>query len=526
MRRALHVLLVCAVAATVLGPVPAVAASGGQDAAPSIESTPSSVTQPCQPATSTAAERTPAAHSATAATPSAAANDTVTVRSALGYGLADLDEASEIAAAADRGDLQAGRVAVRDVLVVTLRNDALATDLGAGNATAAFRDRTDGSTRPLVVRQRGTCRPPKHLVLSPNVTRVVAAPDAGVVHVVVDLANATTRNEYESEPAPESFAFPGRILVNATVDAGDGPRSVEREVEAFRREAELADVPDGEPALRTASPDAELAVDTNVDGSVPVSFVLRNDGGDVVVRSDATTDEDGAALTQVDLTGVAAGTTLNLSVRVDGHDLLDEPRTVRVVERRATVANVTAADRAQSASVSATVSLEAGGFVVLHRGDVDGPVVGHSRDLAPGDREHVTVYLTEPVRNETTVVAVAHRDANRNRLFDDANDDPRYAEGTVTGSVVVANASLPAPSNDTAPERDTSAWTATTPETTDAVATTTSSSGSVDPTTSTGGGTAGTSTDERDDQNRSIPGFDAGVAVLAVLATGLALARR
>lgn len=517
MRRALHLVLLGVLTASVAA-APVVAVASGtavQSDATGREN-----------ATCTA----DAAAAATDAGPSAAAaNDSVVARSAVGYRLVDLDSREDLSAAAARGDLEPGRVAVSDVLVLTLRDDALAADLGAGNATSAFLARTNGSTAPLVVRQQGTCRPPKHLVLGETVTRVVAAPDDGAVHVVVDLANATMRNAYETESVADALRTASELYVNATVRGGNQSRSVERSVQTFRREATLRGVPPGGPAFRTAAANATVAVDTNLASGREPSLVLRRPDGDVVASAPSTVDDEGVANATVSLADVAVGTRLTLSVTVAGRNVLDGPDEVRVVEDAATVDDVAVDERAQSVAVTANVAVGAGGFLVLHAGNASGPVVGHSGYLAPGEHDAVTAYVSDPVQNGTTVVAVPHVDEERNRAFDGADSDPRYTGGDVAASVVVADASLPAPGTATAPERDTSAWT-TTPSSTTTPATTTappSTSASATTTTArTGATSAGSTGNGSSDPGGPIPGFGAVLAALAVLATVAVAARR
>jgi len=524
MRRALHLVLLAALTASVAAS-PVLAATGGTLAGDATAST----TPTCTNAQGSGTIQADSAMARTesAASPANGTNETVAVRSAVGYRLAALDSREELAAATERGDLEAGRVPVHDVLVLTLHDGVLADDLGAGNVTSGFLARTNGSTAPLVVRQRGTCRPPKHLVLGANVTRVVSAPADDAVHVVVDLANATMRNDYETEPATDVLRYGDELYVNATVHGEDGPTTVERTVEAFQREAQLHGVPPGGPAFRTANPSATVAVKTNFVSGRAVSLALRRPDGDVVASETASVDDHGIARATVSLAGVDAGTRLVLSATVAGRDVLRGPDEVHVVEYAASVDDATVDDRPQSVAVTANVSVGAGGFLVLHAGNASGPVVGHSGYLPPGEHDAVAAYVSEPVANGTTVVAVAHVDDRRNRAFDGVDADPRYAGADAAASVVVGEASLPAPGTATAAERNTSAWT-TTPAKSTPPTTTSPTTRSTTASSTTAGFTNGIGSVDEDPPvtGDRIPGFGAALAALAVLATVAVAARR
>jgi len=84
------------------------------------------------------------------------------------------------------------------------------------------------------------------------------------------------------------------------------------------------------------------------------------------------------------------------------------------------------------------VTLHDGGFVTVHDstlvdGEVIGSIRGTSAYLAPGTHETVDVTLDEPLENDDTVFAMAHRDTNDNQAYDFVE-----SEGGADGPYVAA----------------------------------------------------------------------------------------
>ncbi len=91
------------------------------------------------------------------------------------------------------------------------------------------------------------------------------------------------------------------------------------------------------------------------------------------------------------------------------------------------------------------VTMASGGFVVIHDsslvGEVIGSVIGVSEYLEEGTHENVEITLDEPLEEDETLIAMAHRDTNNNQEFDfvesDGADDGPYE---VAGELVTDDA--------------------------------------------------------------------------------------
>ena len=74
--------------------------------------------------------------------------------------------------------------------------------------------------------------------------------------------------------------------------------------------------------------------------------------------------------------------------------------------------------------VSSVTPPEGGGFIALHEGSEDGPVIGTSEYIAEQDR-NVRIQLDESLDSDVTVVAVLHEDTDGDQALD-PSDDQRY----------------------------------------------------------------------------------------------------
>ncbi|WP_425433303.1 DUF7282 domain-containing protein [Haloarcula rubra] len=151
------------------------------------------------------------------------------------------------------------------------------------------------------------------------------------------------------------------------------------------------------------------------------------------------------------------------------------------------------------------VTLQDGGFVTVHdasvtEGAVFESIRGTSAYLAPGTHENVTVTLSDPVTENTTLVPMAHRDTDGDEAYTFAESEGS-ADGpyVAAGSAVVAVGDL---SVESATMDDESA--------TEDAMTEEPTATEMEETSTTGG---------------SGPGFTAAVALVALVATAL-LARR
>ncbi|WP_136690015.1 type II secretion system F family protein [Halorhabdus amylolytica] len=78
-----------------------------------------------------------------------------------------------------------------------------------------------------------------------------------------------------------------------------------------------------------------------------------------------------------------------------------------------------------------SVSTSEGGFVVIHEGSADGPVVGHSAYLPPGQYDEVRIELDRAITDRITLVAVPYLDPNGDEQLtvDDGDRDRPYTSG-------------------------------------------------------------------------------------------------
>jgi hypothetical protein len=158
-------------------------------------------------------------------------------------------------------------------------------------------------------------------------------------------------------------------------------------------------------------------------------------------------------------------------------------------------------------------SLSRGGFVAVHAGSPDGPVLGASGFLAPGPHEGMQVVLDEPISEDGTLVAVAHRDTDGGEQFGFPGADGPY---TADGDAVAAGAtvSVPTPTEVTPTEvTPTDATpTETTPTPTEATLTRASTTTTTNVLTTT--------------NTPTTPGMGHLVAAVALLAAALLAVRR
>jgi len=161
-----------------------------------------------------------------------------------------------------------------------------------------------------------------------------------------------------------------------------------------------------------------------------------------------------------------------------------------------------------------SVTLLEGGFVTLHDSTLlDGTVLdsvrGSSEYLGPGTHENVEITLEEPLEDDDTVFAMAHRDSNGNQAYDFVADEGA-ADGpyVAAGAPVMGAAELTVESDmDGSDDMDTE-----TPE------------DGMDDSDDMDDGTETESMDDSSDDEA--PGFGAVVALIALLAAAMLAVRR
>lgn len=488
----------------------------------------------------------------------------VTIRSTVDAEWSDLHDANAVRAAIEDGTLsRADAVAVGDPLVVTIRHPELVDRLARGNATGRFFETfaTRRANLTFVQTNPSPERRPSRIHYPRNATRVVADADADLVHVVIDTRRAPVVRD-RTDAAPErvdyydGYEFVARVglAAESNLTAGDGIEAVSDEFRVVERKARLAlDDETSRIVYANPAPDQTVRGETNVRPGLNVTVVARG-GGDPRGGDDPTTtadrsfvreetvrvregpDDAGQFAASFDFADVPANATARLDVRYDGRSILEENASVAVVAPAADlrVREVEPNATWTYARVRADADLSRGGFVVLHRGSADGPVVGASGFLARGARENVTVYVGDRVTESGRLVAVAHRDANYNRWFDGPDRDPAYANGTA----VVETDHVLRPET-TRRVTLTATPTLATTRTAEAAAGTTGTATTRGTAwTATTSGTAGTAAMSADDPDRSttrtptpttdvpIPGFGVAAAAVALLAAGVRAARR
>ncbi|WP_181687197.1 DUF7282 domain-containing protein [Halorhabdus salina] len=123
-----------------------------------------------------------------------------------------------------------------------------------------------------------------------------------------------------------------------------------------------------------------------------------------------------AALIQGVLSGLIAGQ-LGEGTLKDGAKhaaILLTVAYVLILVASSPVASLTMQDQqaiGQTVSID-SVSTSEGGFVVIHERTKDGRVVGQTAYLPPGEHTNVVVEIDEPIRTQTTLVAVPHLDTD------------------------------------------------------------------------------------------------------------------
>ncbi|MFB6084742.1 MAG: type II secretion system F family protein [Halorientalis sp.] len=83
-----------------------------------------------------------------------------------------------------------------------------------------------------------------------------------------------------------------------------------------------------------------------------------------------------------------------------------------------------------------SASLSDGGFVVVHRGDAEGEVIGVSEYLPAGTSKDVTIQLDREIDSDETVVLVPHMDTDDDRTYDAGSEtDTVYPPGVEANRV-------------------------------------------------------------------------------------------
>ncbi|MFC6952492.1 BGTF surface domain-containing protein [Halorubellus litoreus] len=247
-----------------------------------------------------------------------------------------------------------------------------------------------------------------------------------------------------------------------------------------------------------------VAGTTTVAPGTELAVTARTDAG-VVATAVATVDDRGRYDATLDLAGVDAPTTVNVTVALAANrsrTLTRAPATLAVRERRAVIEFD---DQTTSTGyVSARANLSHGGVLVLRN---DTGVVDQTTVLDAGVDQTVTFSLPAAAANGTYRV-VAYR------VRDDGTHGERYPNGSASATITfeAETTTTPPTTNTTTPPTTTYNETPILGDDTETTATRTSGRPTVDPTTPVA--------------EDPIPGFGAGVAAAALLAVVLVGASR
>lgn len=439
-----------------------------------------------------------------------------------------LDDPAAIRAAIDEGRLPArDRVFTADVLVIGVHSARLTEHLAGENATDRFFDLLARPAQNLSVAQTNPAPQRQRLVLnlSPADTRVVSAPAANVTYLVIDTAAVRVHPDGDPDEQVDrwrldgaEFRFALELRPDSPLSDAAEPVTATRTVTLDRRTARVqTDTPLRDRLYRLPAANQTITGVTNLPANRTVTVILRGVDDPTTAANESflrrqrvrlrpaagTADEPRTRFTATfDLSDVPDPTNATVAVRFDGQPLLGERPTMLIASPRADLAVTGIQPNATGryTRVTVTVNVSRGGFVVLHRDAPTGAVVGVSTYLPPGFNGTAVVYVGRPVDAAGRLVAVAHRDANHNELFDNASVDTRYGEAdavahtnyTVTPAATATPTTV-SPSSPTAPAGSTTTAPPTTP---------------TSPTTTT------------------VPGFGAGVALVILLLVGLEARRR
>lgn len=358
-----------------------------------------------------------------------------------------LNDAADVRSAINDGTLtRATGVDNDDVLVIGLEIrgfGGVVSDADGSNATERFLSALS-EHGDLSIEQ--TNPGPSQLPASVRVldgTGVRVFPDRAndTYYLAVDLDEVRVTRGDDGDEVDLTYG-PYPFIVRAEL-AADSPLTEERQLALAPVESRSASVetsPDGGIHVRPTS-NQTISGTTNVGLGWNVTVVLAGDDNPATAADESFRLTREATVELPDEVGYYYGGTFDsafdlgtvptraesvtVDVRLDGTSLLDVPVPVSVADRRASVTVDGVREDGQFTGVTGNATLSTGGFLVLHEASADGPVVGHTAYLDPGEHT-VTVYAAEPTDDD--IVVVAHRDSNHNEWFDGPDVDSAYTD--------------------------------------------------------------------------------------------------
>ncbi|UPV99135.1 hypothetical protein M0R88_11420 [Halorussus gelatinilyticus] len=428
---------------------------------------------------------------------------------------ADLSNLSEVNAALRSDNLTRSGVLVRNgTLVLELLASGLTGAVAAQdgrNVTERFVRFLEQENASLTVYDvPGTEQERAYLDLT-NESAVTVVRDArnDSYYVVAELDEVAMTDGDDGDPANNHRGW-GDHRANFSLAADsslttDGRETATAEFEVDEAEATLSTPPETDKVYLAPAPNQTVWGTTTLAPGSRVAVRIRDGDGlrrSETVRVENRTDAPGGSFAaNFDLGEVAPETELGVTVRAAGESSLTHgEETDGVVLESNAALNLTGREPTDQGVGVSYATLSHGGYVAVHRGSADGPVVGRSSRLAPGEAFSHAIELGSKSGGDATLVAVAHRAEPGDEL-----GRPYTENGNVVAEAVERTGATTT-DDETATVRTTATATTRTTETT------VESTPTAGPSAETG-----------------IPGFGVGAATvgaLVALLAGLALARR
>jgi len=183
----------------------------------------------------------------------------------------------------------------------------------------------------------------------------------------------------------------------------------------------------------TFNPGSEFTVRIESTGATPL-----------LLTSETAVTDAGIWSASFDLSGFDEGLEFVIVVSYQNEPLARAPGVVRTVTASLEFDDQIAQASGTIVSLEA-VSLEVGGFVSVHEGTAEGPIIGVSRFLEPDQTySQLEVSLDRGISGRTTLVATPHLDTDRDQTFDPSRDQPYTADGErVIDEAIVRDATSP-----------------------------------------------------------------------------------
>jgi len=368
-----------------------------------------------------------------------------TVLSAPRGAFENLTSLDDVTAALDTGRLARHDTILQgDTIAAKLNSSALATAMRTANGsttTARFRSVLDRNDTELFFKQTnpGTMLKPMYLMLNSNDRfRVVAGsgPETHYVLFETDVLSAKHCDEITDCPGEQpatGLSGGERFAMNLTLAGEPIVRHDDRRAfEVIEREIRIT--LGAYPDLIVAEPTTDQRITgratfepgTNVSISVASNDASFTSTERVTLKENRTT-LDQRFVASFDFSSLDAGDLLTVTATARN---TTEQELLSVQTGNATVNLL--GNGTWTANLTAAATLPSGGFVAVHAGSAEGPVMGTSQYISDGIHPDVTVPIKGRVVNGTrralldSAVAVAYRDADSDEKFDETDLSQPY----------------------------------------------------------------------------------------------------